>query len=991
MNANKFRFLLITVIAIFLFACEEQVSVEPERPNLPESVQYSSINKFDVEGDHLLASGVLEDNEVLCHFMFVGGEHDGLEFDIKGRVVRLRGKSQLRLNTELPLGQMRILYIRYRGEMDSADTPLRSFGLGYLLTVKEKEVILEGEYDDEAGLVGEGTEENPYLINCDGDLLTLQGLINNEGGSYKGKYFRQTCNIDMRYVCNYMNVDYGWLPIGYVNNEPFRGYYNGAGYEIHNLRIDRKDALNGGLFGCLYGAKVDSVTLVDAHVCVQAVAGGIAGSVISSGSDNQPGGEIVSSQVSYCKVRGSRIESDVVCGGLVGMVDVYSRLIVNDCNVESDNAILSGYGAGGAIGVGVFKSYVVLQNLRNDAAISTVMGAAGGLIGTSDTLMVLDCNNTARISVEADNEERFGAGGIAGGTGCGQFVNCINMGVVSGDRGVGGILGSALVDKGDGTEENPGLYNSALFMTCVNKADIQARSYGGGICGEAQTTALSCGNIGNVNVSEGYAAGIVGNSPATALLDCLNVGSIYAGRMSGGMNGLAIFGTAAFCNNYGSVSSRDGYTGGIMGLGGGGAIIHYCGNYGNISATGNSGPVGGIVGELGKVREWSASDICSVIMGSVGIITSAASLVTNSTFTARDRKIGEVGNLTDLIDKIELNKKVRIADFTFGALDIAQGAVNTVLAGFDIAARLEPSSPWVEVERLRQQEAIEKRSGSIRDYLESVRMASGITFSSWNGINTKKTVDRQTSYFESERFAVVDNVSRLEKFNTEVDLRRANLQEVAESDKARRDQVFDILNAVISALSLIVFVASIPFSGGATAGVALGVVGSCLGMISGASTIGKSVMNYQVNATEVSQCYNYGSVSGGEICGGIVGHLNDYGHVYDCYNAGQVLQSTYQTGLISGNVGNQVVHVNTLDITSGSMTYDIIGYRHENPRRIEHNYQVVDFLLPYMTEKSYYEGWDFKTVWHEPTVFSDDAENPDCCLPTIKKSVYANE
>lgn len=983
---NRFTLLLIMFVSFLFSGCDEKEPIEPERPDLPASLPLSNVSSFDIEGDHLLAAEALDDNEVICHFMLTDGEYEGLEFDIKGRVVRLRGKSQLRLDVELPLGEMRFLYINYRGERDLADAPLRAFGLGYLLKVTEADVVLDGEYDEAAGLVGKGTETDPYLINCDDDLLTLQGLVNNEGGLYKGKYFRQTCDIDMRYVCDYMNVDYGWLPIGYTNNEPFRGFYNGAGYAIRNLRLERPDALNGGLFGCLYGAKIDSVTIVDALVRVQAVSGGIAGCAISAGSDNQAGGTTVSSQVSHCRVVNSRIESDAVSGGLVGMADAYSRLIVNDCEVGGDNRINSQYGSGGAVGLGVFKSYVVLQDVKNDAPISTVIGAAGGLIGTSDTLMVLDCKNTGQIQVVGDLEERFGAGGIAGGTGCGQFVNCLNTGDVSGDRGVGGILGSALVDKGDGTEGNPGLYNSAFFMTCVNDASILAKSYGGGICGEAQVTAVSCGNLGDVSVSGGYAAGIVGNSPAVALLDCLNKGTVSADRMSGGMNGLAIFGTAAFCNNYGTVSSDNGYTGGIMGLGGGGAMIHYCGNYGNIDVVNSNGPVGGIVGELGKVREWAAADIVSVIMGSVGIITSAASLVTSSTFMARDRQIGEVGNLTDLIDKINLNKKVAVADFTFGALNIAQGAINIVMAGFDVAARVDPSSPWVEVEKLERQRAVKSRSDSICNSLQAMRLASEFAFTSIERINTSQTLAKQSSSFESERSLVIDSESKLESFNTEIDLRRANLQEVAEQDKARRDQVFDILNAVISALSLIVFIASLPFTGGATAGVALGIVGSCLGMISGASTIGKSVMNYQVNATEVSQCYNYGQVSGGNNSGGIVGHLNDYGHVYDCYNAGQVLRSAPTSGLITGNAGNQVVHANTLDLTYGSKTSALIGSTHENPKRIEHNYRVTEELLPDMTDKGYYEGWDFQTVWSAPSFISTEG---NYCLPTINQSAYA--
>lgn len=788
----------------------------------------------------------------------------------------------------------------------------------------------------------------------------------------------------MTYVCDFLNVDYGWLPIGYTNTEPFRGFYNGGGHTVSNLRLDRPKMLIGGLFGCLYGAKIDSLTILNADIQVEAVAGAIAGTAIVAGSDNQAGGPVVSSQVSNCTVLNSRIKSSAVAGGLVGMVDVYSRLLVDNCEVGGNNTLTSQYGAGGAVGLGVFKSYLVLKNVDNAVSVRTTMGAAGGLVGSSDTLLVVGCNNTGDITVQKDEEERFGAGGIAGGTGCGQFVNCTNTGNVTGDRGVGGILGSALVDKGGGTEEDPGLYNSALFMTCINHAQVRANSYGGGICGEAQVTAISCGNFGQVNVAGGYAAGIVGNSPAVGLFNCMNKGAVSAARMSGGMNGLAIFGTAAFCDNYGHISSIKGYTGGIMGLGGGGAMIHYCGNYGNINAVNGDGPVGGIVGELGKVRKWEAADIVSVIMGSVGIISSAASMATSSAFASRERAAGEVGNLTDMIDKINFNKQVRVADITFKALDISQGVVNTIMAGFNIAARIDPASPWIEVEKATMQKAVESRSIAIRDSLESVRKAMTVNFASIPLIDTKQTVADQRYYLEYEQRRL-DHKVLMENLNRELDLRRSNLQEIAEEDKARRDQVFDILNAVISAVSLVIFIASIPLTGGAS-GVALGIVGSVLGMISGASTISQSVMNYQVNATEVTQCFNYGQVSGGDNCGGIAGHLNDYGHVYDCYNAGTILRASSNTGLIAGKVGNQIVLANTLDISDSSDGFSIVGHALENPKRIASNYRATSDELSHMIKADYYKGWDFWTSWRAPSIITMDESY---CLPIIHESMYA--
>lgn len=83
------------------------------------------------------------------------------------------------------------------------EAPLRTFGLGYDLIVNDDAVEVKGDYDETVGLVGDGTENNPYRINCDDDMLRLATLVNKDdhGEMNKEKFFRQTCHIDMREKC----------------------------------------------------------------------------------------------------------------------------------------------------------------------------------------------------------------------------------------------------------------------------------------------------------------------------------------------------------------------------------------------------------------------------------------------------------------------------------------------------------------------------------------------------------------------------------------------------------------------------------------------------------------------------------------------------------------------------------------------------------------------------------------------------------------------
>ena len=56
-----------------------------------------------------------------------------------------------------------------------------------------------------ASLKGEGTADNPYLVESAEDLKYIQVQV-NEGNKFEGKYFKQTADIDLG------NKE--WTPIG---------------------------------------------------------------------------------------------------------------------------------------------------------------------------------------------------------------------------------------------------------------------------------------------------------------------------------------------------------------------------------------------------------------------------------------------------------------------------------------------------------------------------------------------------------------------------------------------------------------------------------------------------------------------------------------------------------------------------------------------------------------------------------------------------------
>jgi len=93
---------------------------------------------------------------------------------------------------------------------------------------------------------GQGTEASPYLIS---DLQHLN-YISWDSDMWSGKYFIQTQDIDASETATWQNNGFkpfgrvtlengGHPPSDYYEYTPFSSYYDGDGYSISNLYINR--------------------------------------------------------------------------------------------------------------------------------------------------------------------------------------------------------------------------------------------------------------------------------------------------------------------------------------------------------------------------------------------------------------------------------------------------------------------------------------------------------------------------------------------------------------------------------------------------------------------------------------------------------------------------------------------------------------------------------------------------------------------------------
>lgn len=95
---------------------------------------------------------------------------------------------------------------------------------------------------------GQGTSEEPYLIQDKDDLKTLRDLV-NAGESFEDIFFLQSDDIDLERE--------EWIPIGiYGSGNYFAGIYDGGTHCIENLLVIREEVSSspyGGFFGILDG------------------------------------------------------------------------------------------------------------------------------------------------------------------------------------------------------------------------------------------------------------------------------------------------------------------------------------------------------------------------------------------------------------------------------------------------------------------------------------------------------------------------------------------------------------------------------------------------------------------------------------------------------------------------------------------------------------------------------------------------------------------
>ncbi|GHT44002.1 hypothetical protein FACS1894181_07860 [Bacteroidia bacterium] len=312
----------------------------------------------------------------------------------------------------------------------------------------------------------------------------LDAIRNNLSGSYV-----LDNDIDLSGYAN-------WEPIG-KEDAPFTGIFDGNGYQIRNLAINRPEQDNVGLFGYAWNAQFSNLG-VSGEIVGKNYVGGVCG--IASGTD----GDITA--FTACHNTGN-VTGYLYVGGIAG------GLLIHRITSCYNTGKITGICAGGISGF----SNDDITDCYNTGEIKVinggVTGPVGGITGSLQSGAVMSrCYNTGRVIGCGNNS----AGGLCGwqGNHGGAITNCYNTGHVS------SALSGGIVGENQSVEGNiiSNCYNAGkvtLDQSCGRTSNGLFTT--GGICGYQMFGSYkSC--YYDTNVENTYERGIGYGATSSAVI-----------------------------------------------------------------------------------------------------------------------------------------------------------------------------------------------------------------------------------------------------------------------------------------------------------------------------------------------------------------------------------------------------------------------------------------------------------------------------------------
>ena len=324
--------------------------------------------------------------------------------------------------------------------------PIRTGGI-YTAAVKSDTATVTFKGVEDGTWKGEGTESSPFLLSSADDLKKLAELVNTEGMSFDGSYFKFTENI---------TLPSDWAPIGALKNGeknswtgknilPFSGTIDGGD---HTLTVPKggKPLLGYVRYAAvknlnIYGAEINGYGLVDDY-CVDYGPTGSYGDWTAGAAYPDMPMTITIDNVTLKS--GTRTLQSGFIGGYASGANT-----VSITNSTIEDGVTIGYDKTQS-NIGSFAGYFngTMENCVSSAKVQGV-NSVGGLVGAKGQSMG-NCSiwdSAFHGTVEASGSY---AGGLIGSgynansapnTPCVTIQNCYSDGSIAGSDYIGGLLG----------------------------------------------------------------------------------------------------------------------------------------------------------------------------------------------------------------------------------------------------------------------------------------------------------------------------------------------------------------------------------------------------------------------------------------------------------------------------------------------------------------------------------------------------------------------
>jgi hypothetical protein len=212
------------------------------------------------------------------------------------------------------------------------------------------------------------------------------------------------------------NGGLGFDPVGNTT-AAFNGTFNGSGFRIYNLVINRSSTDYNGLFGLINSNSTIANLTIDSVIINGSM---FTGSLVGYND----GGMITNVQSS-----GDINSTNAGTGGLVGY-NIKGMIL----DSHSSGSVKGTTETGGLVGLNDNGN---LTNSTSDADVDSTGNYTGGLVGRVNNGFINNCHSSGTVKSSGDS-----VGGLVGENIDGSVINSTNGGSVSGANRVGGLIGN---------------------------------------------------------------------------------------------------------------------------------------------------------------------------------------------------------------------------------------------------------------------------------------------------------------------------------------------------------------------------------------------------------------------------------------------------------------------------------------------------------------------------------------------------------------------